>query len=106
MRATLDALVQVLDSIAELVASGREEFDRDPRQRWSIERLWIHAGNLAEAYCREADIADGVEPWSELISAHNVYAHYRPEQVVHDRVWAETIEAIKRVRRAITDVQR
>jgi hypothetical protein len=43
----LGELVEVLRQIQSLVLQGCEAFDADPRQRWSIERLWIHAGNLA-----------------------------------------------------------
>ena len=86
-------LAQVLGQLAELVAEGREAFDADPRQRWSIERLWIYAGNVAEAHCRADGIDDGVEPWAELIAARNVYAHYRPSQLVPDRLWADTLES-------------
>jgi hypothetical protein len=97
----LGELAQVLDRLAGLVADGREAFDSDPRQLWSIERLWIYAGNLAEAHCRAEGIDDGVDPWSELISARNVYAHYRPSQIVPDRLWADTVEAIDRLRQAV-----
>ena len=47
MTSNLGELVEVLCQIRALVLQGREAFDADPRQRWSIERLWIHAGNLA-----------------------------------------------------------
>jgi len=97
----LGELALVLDQPAGLVADGREAFDFDPRHRWSIERLWIYAGNLAEAHCRAERIEEGAEPWAELISARNVYAHYRPSQIVPDRLWAETVEAIDRLRQAV-----
>ena len=96
----LGELAQVLGQLGELVANGREAFDSDPRQRWSIERLWIYAGNLAEAHCRAEGIDDGVDPWAELIAARNVYAHYRPSQIVPDRLWADTVEAVGRLRQA------
>lgn len=101
MSATLADVARVLDHIAELVAAGREAFDLDQRQRWSIERLWIYAGNLADLHCREEAIDDGVEPWAELIRARNVYAHYTPAQIVSERIWHETVDSIKRVRQAI-----
>lgn len=106
MSATLADLARVLDHIDELVAAGKEAFDTDPRQRWSIERLWIYAGNLADLHCREAAIDDGVEPWAELIRARNVYAHYTPDQLVGDRVWHETVESIERLSRAVDAARR
>lgn len=101
MSATLADLSRVLDRIAALVAAGREVCDVDPRQCWSIERLWIYAGNLAGVHCREAGIDDGAEPWAELIRARNVYARFTPGQIVRDRVWHETVESIERLRQAV-----
>jgi hypothetical protein len=45
-------LARVLDQIAELVAGGRAAFDTDPRQRWSIERLWVYASRAGSVLCR------------------------------------------------------
>lgn len=106
MSSTLANLARVLDLISELVDAGREAFDADPRQRWSMERLWIYAGNLADRHCREEHLDEGVEPWAELIRARNVYAHYTPDQIVGDRIWHETIESVERLRQAIAGAQR
>jgi hypothetical protein len=103
--ATLAELARVLDQVAEFVAAGREAFDTDPRQRWSIERLWIYAGNLAEAHCREHGVEDGVEPWAELIGLRHVYAHYTPHQIVPDRVWDDTVEGVGRLQRVVNAVR-
>ena len=105
MSATLAELARVLDQLAEFAAEGRDTFDSDPRQRWSIERLWIYAGNLAARHCREAGTDDGVEPWAELVRTRNLYAHYTPDQMVPDRVWYETTTDIERLRRAVAAAQ-
>lgn len=94
-------LARVLAQISELAAAGKDVFDRDPRQRWAIERLWIYAGNLADRHCREQGIEAGVEPWSEFVAVRNVYAHYTPDQIVADRVWHDTIADIDRLTSAI-----
>ncbi len=70
----------MLGVIGEMAGQGRAVFDADHRQRWSIERLWIFAGNLAERYCRELGIDEGIDPWSELIATRNVYSHYTPRR--------------------------
>ncbi|MGH9057622.1 MAG: hypothetical protein ACRDYY_17445 [Acidimicrobiales bacterium] len=106
MSATLAELARVLDQIADLAAAGRDAFDNDHRQCWSIERLWIYTGNLADRHCREAGIDDGGEPWAELVRTRNLYAHYTPDQIVADRVWNETTSDIDRLRRAVTEAQR
>lgn len=98
---TLDELLGVLASIQRLAAEGRERFDNDARQRWSIERLWIFAGNLAERHIREMAIDDGTEPWSELIGIRNVYAHYIPAAINYDRVWVDTIADTARMASAV-----
>lgn len=105
MTATLAELARVLDGIAELIAAGRGDFEADPRQRWSIERLWIYAGNLADRHCREEGIDEGVEPWAELIRARNVYAHYTPDQIVAERVWHESLESVPRLSSAVGQVE-
>lgn len=99
----LDELVEVLEAIRELVAEGRDLYDRDWRQRWALERGWIFAGNLAERISRR----DGPnDVWAELIAIRNVYAHYTPGTIDASRVWfdAETdIERVlEQVRRAAT----
>lgn len=105
MSATLAELAWVLDQIAELAAEGRDVFDGDRRQRWSIERLWIYAGNLAARHCREAGMDDGVEPWAELVRTRNFYAHYTPDQIVADRLWHDTTQDIERLRQAVSTAQ-
>ena len=93
MSATLDELVDVLRTIKALADDGKSAYDTDRRQRWSIERLWIFAGKLAERHAREQNLADGVEPWAELIAVRNVYAHYTPRAINPERVWFDTIRS-------------
>lgn len=69
---TLVELDRVLARIHELAGLGRQRFDTDDLVRLAIERLWIYAGNLALAHCDEANIPDGVGPWSEMIALRNV----------------------------------
>ena len=105
MSTTLDDLTEVLQAIRGLADEGKAAFDRDRRQRWSIERLWIFAGNLAERHCREKDIDDGVDPWAELIAIRNVYAHYTPHGINHERVWADTTDDLARIIAAVAEQQ-
>ena len=89
MTSDLDELVEVLRQIQSLVGQGRDVFDTDPRQRWSIERLWIHAGNLAN------DLEPGTIPddvASDLAGVRVVYAHIRPSNLDPDRVWEDSQE--------------
>jgi hypothetical protein len=85
----LDELVEVLRRIQALVLQGRDLFDGDPRQRWSIERLWIHAGNLAN------DLGPGVIPddvVGDLVGVRIVYAHIWPSNLDSNRVWEDSQE--------------
>lgn len=97
MTSTLHELLRILEHINALVGEGREMFDNDPRQQLAIERLWIHAGNLASRHCDEAELPHGVEPWSELIGLRNVYAHQLPNQIVAERVWHDAHDDIARL---------
>lgn len=97
MSTTLEDLLEVLGQIKGLAAEGKATFDEDPRQRWSIERLWIFAGNLAERHCREQGLDEGVDPWAELVSTRNVYSHYTPAALNYERVWADTVGDVDRL---------
>ena len=98
-------LETVLTYLSEIVAAGKPAYDADPRQRWSVERLWIFAGNLAERHLRQT-AAGNIDPiWRELIAARNVYAHYTPSAINYDRVWADTFEDLARVQVAVAGLQ-
>lgn len=101
MTTALDELSEVLRAISELAAEGKAVFEADRKQRWSIERLWIFAGNAAERYCRERDIDSGIDPWAELIAIRNVFAHYTPRAISYERVWADTVADVDRIRNAV-----
>jgi uncharacterized protein with HEPN domain len=94
----------VLARIDRLVTLGRERFDADELVRCTIERLWIFAGNLADRHSRDARIPAGAPPWSELVAARHVYAHYLPDQINYDRVWFDTVTDLPRLRRRIRAV--
>lgn len=98
----LDELVEVLQAIEALADEGKAAFDRERRQRWSIERLWIFAGNLAERHCRVQGLDDRLDPWSELIATRNVYAHYTPASMNYERVWFDTVGDVHRLVAAVT----
>lgn len=57
--------------------------------------------SLLDELVQVLGIDDCVEPRAELIAARNVYAHYRPSQIVPDRLWADTVEAIGPVRQPV-----
>lgn len=96
--AAVGQLSGILDKIAELAALGRERYDADALVRWSIERLWIFAGNLAERHRLDADLPAGIEPWSDLVAGRNVYAHYLPDEINYDRLWHDTISDLPALR--------
>ena len=96
-RPPLEQLREVLEALAELVQLGRERYDADRLVRWSIERLWILAGNLAEVHCQGTGMPTGVEPWSELIAERNVLAHYAPDDITPARLWFDTISDLTRL---------
>jgi hypothetical protein len=77
----LEQLQEVLANLQELVGLGHERYQADRLVRWSFERLWVFAGNLADAYCAETGVPVAVEPWSELVAERNVLAHYLPDAI-------------------------
>jgi uncharacterized protein with HEPN domain len=93
----LDKLLEVLGRIDSLTATGRERFLEDDLVSLSVERLWILAGNLAEAYRMAEGLAITSEPWSELYAYRNLLAHALPGQVTPGRVWQESVDDLPRL---------
>jgi hypothetical protein len=53
----LDALLLTLDQLLRMLPSSKSAWNEDDVVRLAVERLWITAGNLAEAYRLERAIA-------------------------------------------------
>lgn len=94
----LAGLFRTLEHLSRLAALGRDRYDADVLLRLAIQRLWITAGNYAEA-CRVAGgVEAGTPPWSELHGYRSLLAHMLPEEINDDRVWIETTEGVGRLR--------
>ncbi len=91
-------LRRTLEHISDLAGLGRERYDRDLLIRLAIQRLWITAGNYAEAYRVAIGAEVGTQPWSELYGYRSVLAHMFPEEINDERVWFETVEGVQRLR--------
>lgn len=95
------ALLAVLDStlrqIQALTPPAKPAWDADEVRQLAIERLWIIAGNAAEAYRKTAELLPGVEPWAELYGFRSVLAHALPGDIASDRVWHETTVDLPRL---------
>lgn len=94
----LAGLVRTLDDLATLAALGRPRYDSDPLVRLAVQRLWITAGNYAEAYRISVGGLVAENPWSELYGYRSVLAHALPEEINDERVWFETAEGVLRLR--------
>lgn len=94
----LAGLSRTLEHLARLAALGRDRYDAELLLRLAIQRLWITAGNYAEAYRVAAGVEAGTPPWSELYGYRSVLAHMLPEEINDDRVWFETVEGVGRLR--------
>lgn len=94
----LAGLFRTLEHLARLAAFGRERYDADLLIRLAVQRLWITAGNYAEAYRSAAGVETGTQPWSELYGYRSVLAHMLPEEINDDRVWFETLDGVQRLR--------
>jgi hypothetical protein len=57
----LDALLLTLDQPLQILPNSKSVWDEDAVARLAIERLWITAGNLAESYRIDREIALGIE---------------------------------------------
>lgn len=97
----LAGLVRSLDHLAELAALGRDRHDSHVLIRLAVQRLWISAGNYAEAYRVAVGVESGRQPWSELYGYRSVLAHLLPEEISDDRVWFETLKGAQRLRKEL-----
>ena len=89
-RHALFELDELLRLIAELAAEGnRSRYDSEDRYRWVIHRLWIAAGNEAQAYLA-ATANRQAQPWYRLYLFRNLLAHRRLTDIDEDEVWRNT----------------
>lgn len=84
--ALLTTLESTLRRIEALPPSGNQAWDVEEVRRLAVERLWIAAGNLAEAYRKTAELPPGVEPWAELYGFRSVLAHALPDDISSDQI--------------------
>jgi len=94
---TLDALTVTLEQIGRVLPNDKATWDNEPVIQLAVERLWITAGNLAEAYRIASGIGSGVEPWSELAGYRNLLAHALPGDISSDRVFAGSSTDLDRI---------
>lgn len=80
-RETVDALIGALEQIRSMLPMDKTIWDSQPVIRLAVERVWITAGNLAEAYRIDKGVGSGVEPWSELAGYRNLLAHALPGDI-------------------------
>jgi uncharacterized protein with HEPN domain len=93
----LNALVAILEQLRDLFPTDKGDWDGDAVVQLAVERLWITAGNLADAYRIEVGMPTGVEPWSELAGYRHVLAHALPGDLSSDRVFADTSADLNRI---------
>lgn len=93
----IDALIATLEQLRRILPTQKPTWDQDVMVRLAVERLWITAGNLAEAYRIEQGLATGVEPWSELAGYRHLLAHALPGDVSSDRVFSDTAADLNRI---------
>lgn len=89
----MEALRQTLTEIIDLTPKSREAWEQDRVLRLAVMKLWIDAGNYAEAYRRAIGAATRVQPWSGLVGYRGVLAHQPPEELNDDRLWYDVNDA-------------
>jgi hypothetical protein len=93
----LDSLIATLEQLQRTLPADKNDWEEQPVTRLAVERLWITAGNLAEAYRIDQGIAVGVEPWSELAGYRHLLAHALPGDLSSDRVFADSTADLGRI---------
>ena len=93
----LQQLLATLRRIAALLPDALDAWHEDEVARLAVERLWIFAGNLADAYRLAAGIDAGLGPWAELHRFRSLLAHGLPGDLSEDRVWYESVTDLQRL---------
>jgi len=93
----LEHLHATLLRIADLVPSTLAQWQAEEVRRLAIERLWITAGNLAEADRLARGVEAGANPWAELHRFRNLLAHALPGDLSDERVWYESVTDLPRL---------
>ncbi|HLG70106.1 MAG TPA: hypothetical protein VK009_06730 [Chloroflexota bacterium] len=93
----MNLLLAVLQQIKSILPADVATWESAPLMCLAVKRLWIHAGNLAEAYRLESGLRKETEPWSELVPYRNLLAHVFPGDVSSTRVFTETHADIDRL---------
>lgn len=94
----LEDIDVALSRIRELLPDDYEAWQGDIACQLAVERLWVLVGNTAEHYRSGTGALAGQHPWAELYDLRCVLAHQEPAERDPDRVWAETIRDLDRVR--------
>ncbi|MDQ6613738.1 MAG: hypothetical protein M3083_03020 [Actinomycetota bacterium] len=94
---SLRALLETLGQLKQIFPKDKQTWDDQPIVQLAVERLWITAGNLAEAYRTQEGIGSGVEPWAELAGYRNLLAHALPGDISSDRVFVDAASDLDRI---------
>ena len=84
-----ERVADILEAAAEidaLVASGREEWDRDRTRRLAVERLLEIIGEAARALNEDGRSRYPEVPWQDVIGLRTVLAHHY-HRVDPSQVW-------------------
>jgi uncharacterized protein with HEPN domain len=93
----LEQLHATLQRIADLVPATLADWQSDEVRRLAVERLWITAGNLAEAHRLSTGVEAGADPWAELHRFRSLLAHALPGDLSSERVWYESVTDLPRL---------
>ena len=89
----LAGLRRTLIEITNRTPSTRELWDENRVLQLAMMKLWIDAGNYAEAYRKAPSVPHRISPWSDLVGYRGFLSHELPENVGADRFWDETHDA-------------
>jgi uncharacterized protein with HEPN domain len=103
-RSDEERLVDIAEAcaeVAELVARGRDEYDRDRAVRLAIERLLEIIGESANALMEETRSRFAAVDWRGITRLRVVLAHHY-HRVDPELVWAMATDEIPQLRRHLT----
>jgi uncharacterized protein with HEPN domain len=96
----LDDIQEAADQLAELVAGGRDEFDRDRTRQRAMERLLEIIGEASSALSEQYRSTRQSVPWRHIINLRHLLAHHY-HRVDMEQLWTIATIEIPRLLREI-----
>lgn len=101
LREELDAALQGLHAVADVVAEGRGAFDASIRQQWALAFCWVSLGSALKHYVHLAGLPQREGPLTPAIRFRDRLAHQRLDRLAPALVWETSVRDAPELQRVV-----